>query len=688
GTDNIIPGGGGSNGGNGTTNISNVTHSSSTEQTAIRIVQPKNYGTVTPLKGSLEEYGQLGNNEKLTYIWHNLDIFGAVHHQNGSTAIGRLINRTKNFLCSERHIPAPRKHLLKNVSGIAYPGELLAVLGSSGAGKTTLLNALAFRSASGVQLAPSAIRMLNGYAVDANVMQARCAYVQQDDLFIGSLTAREHLIFQAMLRMPRNTSYKRRIERVEQVIQDLSLGKCQNTIIGVPGRIKGLSGGERKRLAFASEALTDPPLLLCDEPTSGLDSFMANSVVQVLKGLSQKNKTIILTIHQPSSELYEMFDKILLMAEGRVAFLGTPDQATQFFSQLGAPCPTNYNPADFYVQVLAIIPGKDEESRDRIGKICDSFATSSIAKEMERKFQKVREHATSMPMEGEALRGYRATYFMQFRAVLWRAWLTVLKEPLLVRVRLIQTTMVAILIGLIFLNQQLDQDGVMNINGAIFLFLTNMTFQNVFATINVFTGELPVFMRESRSRLYRCDTYFLGKTIAELPLFLLVPFVFTSIAYPMINLRAGIIHYLIALGLVTLVANVSTSFGYLISCASTSTSMALSIGSPVIIPFLLFGGFFLNSGSVPIYFKWLSYLSWFKYGNEGLLINQWEDVQPGEIACTRSNATCPASGHAILETLNFNENNLIWDFIGLSVLIISFRFFAYFSLVMKTRKKE
>ncbi|TMW43736.1 hypothetical protein DOY81_011184 [Sarcophaga bullata] len=200
---------------------------------------------------------------------------------------------------------------------------------------------------------------------------------------------------------------------------------------------------------------------------------------------------------------------------------------------------------------------------------------------------------------------YKASWPTQFRAIMWRSWISTVKEPLLVKVRLIQTVMVAVLIGLIFLNQPMTQVGVMNINGAIFLFLTNMTFQNVFAVINVFTSEIPVFMRETRSRLYRCDTYFLGKTIAELPLFLVVPFLFTAIAYPMIGLRPGWDHFFHALALVTLVANVSTSFGYLISCASSSTSMALSVGPPVTIPFLLFGGFFLNSGSVPVYFKFV-----------------------------------------------------------------------------------
>lgn len=170
---------------------------------------------------------------------------------------------------------------------------------------------------------------------------------------------------------------------------------------------------------------------------------------------------------------------------------------------------------------------------------------------------------------------------------------------------------------------------------------------------------MPVFLRESRSNLYRTDTYFLGKTVAELPLFLVIPLIFTSITYPMIGLRADWTAFAITCALVTLVANVSTSFGYFISCSSSSISMALSIGPPIIIPFLLFGGYFLNAGSVPVYFEWLSYVSWFRYGNEGLMINQWASLGEGEIACTRPNATCPASGRVILETLNFDEVRVV-----------------------------
>uniref|UniRef100_A0A336LVT6 Protein white n=1 Tax=Culicoides sonorensis TaxID=179676 RepID=A0A336LVT6_CULSO len=368
----------------------------------VRIDKPKNYGTLSSHNIA---------NERLDYMWKNIDVFGEA--QPTDIPVSRkLWDRLKECCTRGKKNAVPRKHLLKNVCGIAKSGELLAILGSSGAGKTTLLNSLAFRSPPGVKISSSAVRALNGVPVDARAMRSRCAYVQQDDLFIGSLTAKEHLIFQ-----------------------------CADTIIGVPGVVKGLSGGERKRLAFASEALTDPNLLLCDEPTSGLDSFMAANVLQVLKNLANKGKTIILTIHQPSSELFSLFDKILLMAEGRVAFLGTPSEATQFFDNLAMPCPQNYNPADYYVQKLAIAPNNEAECRSNIKSICDSFAVSSLARGINEQIRIHRAESLYLhPLETIGSGGYRATWSTQFIAILWRSWLSVLKEPMLVKVRLLQTT--------------------------------------------------------------------------------------------------------------------------------------------------------------------------------------------------------------------------------------------------------
>ncbi|CAG9585745.1 unnamed protein product [Danaus chrysippus] len=664
-----------------------VTYNNSPQDTSPNDSPRGSAGEVTLAIPQPRSYGAIGGAEKVTYTWADINAF-ATEDRSRNRKFWNFWRGSNNRMFQQR------KQLLRNVNGAAYPGELLALMGSSGAGKTTLLNTLTFRTPSGVM--SSGTRALNGQPATPEAMAALSAYVQQQDLFIGTLTVKEHLIFQALVRMDRHIPYAQRMRRVQEVISELALTKCQNTVIGIPGRLKGISGGEMKRLSFASEVLTDPPLMFCDEPTSGLDSFMAQNVIQVLSGLAKKGKTIVCTIHQPSSELYAMFDKLLIMAEGRVAFLGSPDQATEFFRDLGAACPANYNPADHYIQLLAGVPGREETTRHTIDTVCTAFARSEIgcklAAEAENALYHERKIASgwvespwSSSLTGRSPRSpYKASWCAQFRAVLWRSWLSVTKEPMLIKVRFLQTIMVALLIGVIYFGQELDQDGVMNINGAIFMFLTNMTFQNIFAVINVFCSELPIFIREHHSGMYRADVYFLSKTLAEAPVFATIPLVFTTIAYYMIGLNPSPERFFIASGLAALITNVATSFGYLISCASSSVSMAASVGPPIIIPFMLFGGFFLNSGSVPPYLGWISYLSWFRYGNEALLVNQWSGVE--SIACTRENFTCPASGDVVLTTLSFSEKDFTMDVVNMVLLFIGFRLLAYFALLWRTRR--
>lgn len=280
---------------------------------------------------------------------------------------------------------------------------------------------------------------------------------------------------------------------------------------------------------------------------------------------------------------------------------------------------------------------------------------------------------------------YKASWWAQLRAVLWRSWISITKEPLLMKVRLLQTLIMSALIGVVFFGQELNQDGVMNINGALFIFLTNMTFQNVFAVISVFCTELPVFLREHFNGMYRVDVYFMCKTLAEMPIFAALPLIFTCITYYLVGLNPNFLRFIFTNIILVLVANVAVSFGYLISCVSNSMSVALAIGPPLIVPFLLFGGFFLNNSSVPTYLKWLSYLSWFKYGNEALLINQWAGID--HIVCTRSNTTCPKDGHVVLETLDFREDSFLLDIFSLILLILGFRILAFLALLSKTVRK-
>ena len=131
----------------------------------------------------------------------------------------------------------------------------------------------------------------------------------------------------------------------------LNLKKCENTIIGnTEKRINGISGGERRRLAFGCELITNPNILFCDEPTSGLDSFMAASVVEIMQRLAEKGKTIICTIHQPSSDTFEKFHRLCLLSEGQLCFIGNLNETNDFFASQSFPVPLNYNPADHFIK--------------------------------------------------------------------------------------------------------------------------------------------------------------------------------------------------------------------------------------------------------------------------------------------------------------------------------------------------
>ncbi|CAG2103033.1 unnamed protein product [Medioppia subpectinata] len=207
----------------------------------------------------------------------------------------------------------------KNVSGEVKSGQLLAIMGASGAGKTTLLNVLTARNLS--KLRVKGVVLLNKQAVSAETMASLSSYIEQHDLFHPLLTVREHLVFHSMLRMDKSFSRDQRSTFVDQLLIKFNLSKCRDTQIGGDFEFKGISGGEMKRLS--------------DEPTTGLDSFMAQNIVQTLKTMASEGRTITLktmasegrtivcTIHQPSSQVFALFDHILLMADGRVAFMGT-----------------------------------------------------------------------------------------------------------------------------------------------------------------------------------------------------------------------------------------------------------------------------------------------------------------------------------------------------------------------------
>uniref|UniRef100_A0A6N2N5C0 ABC transporter domain-containing protein n=1 Tax=Salix viminalis TaxID=40686 RepID=A0A6N2N5C0_SALVM len=219
------------------------------------------------------------------------------------------------------------------------------MLGPSGSGKTTLLTALGGR--------------LNGRLTGkityngqpfSGAMKRRTGFVAQDDILYPHLTVAETLLFTALLRLPKTLTRDEKAQHVERVMAELGLSRCRNSMIGGP-LFRGISGGEKKRVSIGQEMLINPSLLLLDEPTSGLDSTTAQRILTTIKRLASGGRTVVTTIHQPSSRLYHMFDKVVLLSEGHLIYYGPASTALEYFSSIGFSTSMTVNPADILLDL-------------------------------------------------------------------------------------------------------------------------------------------------------------------------------------------------------------------------------------------------------------------------------------------------------------------------------------------------
>ncbi|GMQ03869.1 hypothetical protein CsSME_00049503 [Camellia sinensis var. sinensis] len=247
--------------------------------------------------------------------------------------------------CCDATSSSVEKTILNGLTGMVCPGEILAMLGPSGSGKTTLLTALGGRLTGKL----SGKITYNGQPFCGSIKR-RTGFVAQYDVLYPHLTVAETLLFTALLRLPSSLAKDEKVQHVERVITELGLTRCRNSMIGGP-LFRGISGGEKKRVSIGQEMLINPSLLLLDEPTSGLDSTTAQRILTTIKRLASGGRTVITTIHQPSSRLYHMFDKVVLLSEGCPIYYGPASTALEYFSSIGFPTSITINPADLLLDL-------------------------------------------------------------------------------------------------------------------------------------------------------------------------------------------------------------------------------------------------------------------------------------------------------------------------------------------------
>uniref|UniRef100_A0A914EIA1 ABC transporter domain-containing protein n=1 Tax=Acrobeloides nanus TaxID=290746 RepID=A0A914EIA1_9BILA len=612
------------------------------------IVPPKYGSLLESQKTTTSHSNSIDNLTPVTLSWHHL----VVHHRKSG------------------------KRILNDISGIAKPGEFVALMGASGAGKTTLLNTLLSRNLQGLEIEGSVL--VEGCSLGRKMTQVS-GYVQQDELFMPTLTVYEHLSIQAKLRLV-GFSENERKQRVEEIMQELGLNKCRHARIGLTGVKKGISGGEAKRLSIASELLNNPPILFLDEPTTGLDSFLAESVVNVMTKLAKSGRTLICTIHQPSSVIYRKFDKVMFLARGRLAYFGTPENAVETFARFGYHCPRNYNPADMIIESLAVEAHHESQSLVRIDKICNDFAQSDES----RQFQEVVENAIGCA--GKLPKPRKTTgYFTQLTALLQRSWLDNLRNPSLARAKISQKIIMGFFVGLLYFQTSITTTGISNLNGALFYLVAELTYATLFGILTCMPADYPLLVREYHDGLYSVGSYFVARSMSYLPLFTLDGLTMLTIAYWMIGLAPSALHFLIAVGISILIEQAAAAFGIMLSTVSPSYPVAVSIAGPVLNLLNLTGGLFANIGELPFYISWIQYLSWFRYGFEAFAINQWLGVSVDGECVKKENSSCESTD-AILNKYSFKRSHFSFDLLFMFLLIVLFYLIGFIGLLIRVRR--
>ncbi|KAF4667393.1 hypothetical protein FOL47_003603 [Perkinsus chesapeaki] len=530
------------------------------------------------------------------------------------------------------------KKILNDLSGVIPPGHLTAIMGPSGSGKSTFLNVLSGRTSSKSKGLTSSVELkINGRPINPIDSKSEFAYVMSDDALLATSTPNESISFAARLRIP-GISTAARKDKVDRLIGSLGLAKCQNSLVGNEN-IKGISSnvlgdldsdskfqtaltlkrrvsGERKRTAVAVELVHDPPIVFLDEPTSGLDSFSAYKLVTMLKELNENGRCVVATIHQPSSEVFHLFDDVLFLWEGYCIYHGPVNEVEEYFGNLGHSVPESFNPAD-YVLFLTQTLGNEE-----MKLIAANWA--------ERQKNAAEALECSMKDGSEDIaRSKRSSFLVQFTSLWKRDIRGFFRDTNSLRARFGFTAFLNLLFGFIYLNSGGRSSGGQAVSkshiGALTLLAINNMFAQGLILLLTFPLERATFLREYVSGMYNAGAYFLSKSCVEMPVAFIQTGISVSILYNMMGFNGPFLEIWFA---VFLLASAIASTAVMAGCVAPNPKTAMESGPLLFVPQILFAGFFVDLSQVPSFLRWVQYLCSMKYAMNLLFLAEFSD-HPG-----------------------------------------------------------
>ncbi|XP_054655249.1 ATP-binding cassette sub-family G member 5 isoform X2 [Dunckerocampus dactyliophorus] len=494
-------------------------------------------------------------------------------------------------------LPSHRKRwtrqILNDVSFHVDSGQIMGILGNSGSGKTTLLDAISGRIGNSGTLSGEVF--VNGRKLAREQYQDCFSYVLQ----------------------------------VSAVMAELSLSHVAHSVIG--GRIfPGISGGERRRVSIASQLLQDPRVILLDEPTTGLDSMTANQIVVLLAELARRNRIVIVTIHQPRSELFRVFSRIAVMSRGELVFCGQPEEMVDFFSQCGYECPEYCNPFDIYVDLTSVDTRSSEREAatfSRMHEITCSYQMSAIFQSMVGKMTQSlqRQDKAAIPFKSKESPSGAA----KLGVLLRRTMRNLSRDRMGVIMRLSQNLIYGLFVAFFVMHLDMDvaKGAVQDRIGIIYQSVGASPYTGMLNAVALFPALRAIGDQESQDGLYSKWQMFLAYIFHILPFSILSIFIFTSFLYWTVGMHPETWRFLCF----TAVVMVPHIIGELLTVVllgvvqdpnMVNTGMALLNIAGILVG----SGFLRSMAQMPTVFQWLSYLTYQKYSCELLIVTEFHGL--------------------------------------------------------------
>ncbi|KAF5386697.1 hypothetical protein D9615_001976 [Tricholomella constricta] len=585
------------------------------------------------------------------------------------------------------------KVVLDNVSGTLQAGQMMAILGPSGAGKTTLVEILAGKSKSGVTLGNVKFPTRGG---SADTVVPKIGFVPQQDVLPPTLTVYEALLFAARLRLPENVQDIEKRELVDELMSKLGISSLKDVRIGYNGDVgggkaRGISGGEMRRVSIGLELISRPDVLILDEPTSGLDSVSASRVAKVLRDIAHDPVNpipVIASIHQPSSQLYQSFDSILLLSHGRALYSGPGLFAPSDYFARVAPgvvpaCPQGYNVADYLLEVasdphvsLFQVSEKDQTLANGNGHTGGSNGEVS---------EKPRD-LTSSPAEvisvsGPALTSrkgvmtasrkrlsYATTFLTQLQS---DAIPSAIRDKTLFFTHVVVSSILGVFCGGLYFKTDTTIAGFQSRVGCLFFLGALVAFSSLSALYNVVEAR-PLFLRERSSMYYSPTSWLLSRFIFDVvPLRIIPTIIVSTITYWMAGLAPDAAHFFKFLFILVLYSLAMTLFNFLLGTLFHNGGIAILLSALSALYQMTFAGFFVHLNAIPPVLRWLQWLCPLKYTLEALAVNE---VGSGLlIEDTLQGVPVSVSASLIMNLLfGFGSNNYYRDVLVLFAFIAGF----------------